>query len=504
MPPLAAVKSWSAGDVVAGVTVAATSLPQYIAYAELAGLAGHRGLTSSGPPIMAFAFLTASPSLCIGVTSITALMAHAALNGGEYKETHGEEKWMDLLGTFSVLVGVISMVLALSGASKLARHIPKAVKSGWKLGFAITVVAAQMAGGLFGAGNSAVKKLCSLPLFGGAPLAGGTAAMYRLGWMMAHPYIWDWFSVALTLLTLFLVLRCKAILTKTFRLPGIEVIIACFLGTMIAMVFGYTGDVVGVAPTAEPQDAGKASEGVASMLTGWVRLWPWQMPWGQLFERLGGFHWAIVSALAFACVDFLAIISVVPDGPANELAGQGVGCIVSGMLGSAPIGGSLSRSMVADLTGAASPLMGFVSGVATLLLAFPQVGSLLAPMPKAVLAAVVLAACLPTVVNPKDVNRLKGADFIVGWATALASCFTDPTKGFAIGLVVHVLLDLGSGKGKVEAKKDVQLSSSSYSRPLLVQCAIHAWRDNKFRCLYFPNRWFCSCEGSILVKVSNV
>jgi len=448
MPPLSAVKSWSVGDVVAGITVAATSLPQYIAYAELAGLAGHIGLKSSGPPIVAFAFLTASPSLCIGVTSITALMAHAALRGAEYKEAFGEEKWMDLLGTFSVLVGVVSLLLAISGAAKLARYIPSAVKSGWKLGFAITVVAAQTSGAVFNSG-SAVKKLCTLPSLGGTPLPGGSAAMYRLFWMLTHPLVWDVGAVALTLLTLFLVLRCKNLLTRLLRLPGIEVIVATAAGTLLAIACGFAGDVVGVPPSA-PADAAPVADGLFGLF-GWVRRWPWEMPWGELFERLGGLPSALVSATAFACVDFLAIISVVPEGPANELAGQGVGCVVSGMVGSAPIGGSLSRSMVAGMTGATSPLMGFTSGVATLILAFPQVGALLAPTPKAVLAAIVLAAVLPGVVNPKDVLKLGGADAVVAWATTLASCATDPTKGFGAGLAVYALLRVGGAYG---GKKD--------------------------------------------------
>merc|ERR1712137_1236471 len=164
------------------------------------------------------------------------------------------------------------------------------------------------------------------------------------------------------------------------------------------------------------------------------------MPWAELFERLGGVHWAVFSAVSYASVNYLAIISVVPDAPSNELAGQGVGCICSGMLGSAPIGGSLSRSMVADLTGATSPLMGFVSGIATMLLAFPQVAMLLASTPKAALAAVVLAAVLPSVVYPKDLLKLGGVDAVVGFVTAVASSFIDPTKGFAVGLALHAML----------------------------------------------------------------
>jgi hypothetical protein len=37
-------------DVVSGVIMAATSVPQLIAYAETTGYAGYRGLTTAGPP----------------------------------------------------------------------------------------------------------------------------------------------------------------------------------------------------------------------------------------------------------------------------------------------------------------------------------------------------------------------------------------------------------------------------------------------------------------------
>lgn len=297
-----------------------------------------------------------------------------------------------------------------------------------------------------------MKKLCELPSLGDAPIAGGMAAMYKLGWMLVHPYLWDWQSVALAGLTLFIVLRLKQILTKIFRLPGIEVIIACLLGTVLAMYGGYTGDIVGKPPVAPPSTTETTKSGL-DMLTGWVRLLPWDMPWAELIERLGGLHMAIIAATAYACVDFLAIISVVPDGPPQELAGQGVACVVSGMVGSAPIGGSLSRSLVADVAKPTSPLMGFTSGVATVILAFPQVGILLAPMPKAVLAAVVLAACLPGVMYPKEVLKLSGTDALVGWITALASCFLDPTKGFGVGCVAYASLLLVMPKAEKKADK---------------------------------------------------
>lgn len=436
------------GDVISGVTVAATSLPQYIAYAELAGLAAHRGLRTSGPPQIAFALLTGSPSLCVSVTSITALMVFADLRGSEYKEAFGEEAWADLVGAYALMVGLASLLLAFSGAAALAEHIPGPVKAGWKLGFALTVVGAQVAGAVFAAGAATARARCVLPSWPwsdtGAPLSGGAAAMYRLGWSLAHPHLWDPAAAGLAALALAVVLRGKDPFQRTLRLPGAEVLAATVLGTVVALNLGYTGDVVGTAPAPAPP-AGASS--AAAILTGWVQRWPWEMPLADVAERLGGWHWAIFSAVTFAGVDFLAVISVEaerppPGGwsPPRELAGQGVACIVSGMSGSAPIGGSLSRSMVAGMTGAGTPLAGFICGLATLALGLPAVSSLLAPMPKSVLAAVVLAAVLPSAIYPKDVLRLKGADAVVGWATALASCFVDPTRGFGIGLVLAAAL----------------------------------------------------------------
>lgn len=443
--------SWSLGDVISGMTVAATSVPQYVAYAEMSDLSGHHGLKSSGPPIIAFAFLTTSPTLCIGVTSITALMAHRTLRGGEYKVIHGEERWMDLLGTFSVLVGICSLLLAVSGAAKLARLVPPSVKSGWKLGFAVTVVVAQAPGAFFGAGSVALRRLCASPSVpspvGGPPwrISDGALAVYRFCWTLVHPLSWDPAAATLAGLTLVVVLRGRRPIVRLLRLPGAEVLVACAVGTLLSLITGYAGDVVGALPKAPPVVVDP--DNTWGLTAGWVRRWPWDMPWAELVEHLGGLPSAVVLGFIFAIVDFLAIVSVVPDSPSNELVGQGVACLVSGMVGSAPVGGSLSRSMVAGLAGASSPLAGLISGFATLALALPHAAVLLAPMPKAVLAAVVLAAVLPSVVRPIDLLKLRGMDACVGWLTAVVSCLVDPQKGFGVGLAAYVVMRLSSHRG---------------------------------------------------------
>ena len=39
-------------DLISGAIMAATSVPQLIAYAETAGYAGYRGLATAGPPLL--------------------------------------------------------------------------------------------------------------------------------------------------------------------------------------------------------------------------------------------------------------------------------------------------------------------------------------------------------------------------------------------------------------------------------------------------------------------
>lgn len=451
----AAWRGATLGDAVAGATVALTSLPQYIAYAELAGLSGMHGLRTSGQPLIAFALLTGSPELSIGVTSITAIMAHSSLQGADFRAAHGDEAWMNLLGAFSVLVGLASVLLAASKATALVKFIPKCVISGWKLGFAMVVVSSQAAGALFRTGEQFLTVQCLLPtlaLPGAAavPLSGGAARLYRLGWMVCQPWLWDFDTALLSFAALALVLRGRPVLRQLLRavtsgklkelIAGLEIMAATVLVTVLAVVMDYRGGKVG-----KPPGGGGASDSLGDILAaatvGWVRQSPAQMPWGVLAGHFGGWFWAISSAFLFAAVNFLAIVSVVDQGSLErEMVGQGVGCVISGMAGSAPVGGSLSKSLVAKMAGASSPLAGFVNGLVTVALAAPSVAQWLAPIPKAALAAIVLAAVLPTVLHPRDVLRLRGREGLVAWTTAWASAATDPTKGFLLGLATYVLL----------------------------------------------------------------
>ena len=62
--------------------------------------------------------------------------------------------------------------------------------------------------------------------------------------------------------------------------------------------------------------------------------------------------------------------------------------------------------------------------------------AILSPTPKAALSSVIISAVLKSVVLPKDLNKLRGLDFVVGWGTGIATALSSPTQGFGAGLVL--------------------------------------------------------------------
>lgn len=113
--------------------MAATSVPQLVAYAQGVGYAPYRGLATAGPALMAWGLTTGSPFMSCGVTSITALMAKADLDGEAYVAEHGEEAYVHLVAAYSLWVGLCSAILGIVGFGKLASMVSMAQTNGSNL-----------------------------------------------------------------------------------------------------------------------------------------------------------------------------------------------------------------------------------------------------------------------------------------------------------------------------------------------------------------------------------
>ena len=108
------------------------------------------------------------------------------------------------------------------------------------------------------------------------------------------------------------------------------------------------------------------------------------------------------------------------------------------MVGSAPVSGSMSRSLVSRMTGTTSQLACILTALIWIFM-LPYI-SIMSPTPKAALSAVIVSAVVKSVFKPTSLMELEGLDFVAGWGTAIITSVTSPTLGFGIGLALYIVL----------------------------------------------------------------
>lgn len=444
-------------DVIAGAIMAATSVPQLVAYAQGVGYASYRGLATAGPSLFAWGLATGSPFMSCGVTSITALMAKADLDGENYVSEYGEEAYVHLVAAYSLCVGVCSAVLGVIGFGKLASMVPSNVRKGFKWGCAVGVVASAMPNGLFTKGSKELKALVAESGSAGfvtfmkatAPAATGAVSVTNLLYAISHPWEWGTIAAPLFIVCTVFVMKGPMYLPKGFP-PGTEVIIATALATLMSMRFDYPGNIVGEIPQLDP-DAG-------------LKFGPIKIPISvlnlkdlmeaPLLDCFGGSYVTlIISASLFAAVNFLSIMGIASGFEAEngvqwsaprELIAQGFACGVAGLTGSAPVSGSMSRSLVSRMAGTTSQMSCMITALLWIYM-MPYM-SIMSPTPQAALSAVIMSAVVKSVVYPKDLLAMEGSDFVVGWGTGIGTAVTSPTIGFGIGLILVALTSSFSTK----------------------------------------------------------
>lgn len=448
-------------DVISGLIMAMTSVPQLIAYAETVGYASFRGLSTAGPSLFAYGVATGSPWLNAGVTSVTALMAKSDLDGESYLAEHGEEPYVKLVAAYSLYIAAASCLLAVVGFGKMAQKCPKRVAAGFKWGCSLGVLVSALPNGLMAKGGSAMKAVVADSkmasgfidaLRENVPAAVGAVNLTRLFYIITHPMEWGLIAFLIFIICTAVVMEGSKYLPKSLP-PGSEVILATAGATAFSMLTDYQGGIVGEIPSLD------ADKGIS--LFGIVNLPVELVPLGDLLsapvvDRFGGSYAMLgLSATLFAAVNFLSVMGILSgfesengvEWSANrELVAQGVGCAVSGLTGAAPVSGSMSRSLVSRMTGATSKMACLITAACWML--FLPYMNIMSPTPKAALSSVIVSAVVKSVVFPKALMSLKGNDFLVGWFTALATAFLNPTMGFGFGLILSLSIDFLSGAPK--------------------------------------------------------
>lgn len=385
-------------DLLAGVSVALVLVPQSLAYAELAGLPNVHGLYSSAVPLIAAAVFASCPYLQTGPVALTALLTYGALVP---LAPVGGVTYVGAAALLALIVGLTRAAIGIVRTGWVSYLMSQPVLAGFTSGAAVLIILSQVPGGL-GVVQGAR-----------GPVAGSVAAL-------VSPDQWNLVSLAMAAMTLVVTLLSRRVHAL---LPG--ALIAVLAGIAFSVQVGYDGPVVGsVVAELSPMS--------------------FELPWAMAPQLL--LPGVVIALVGFA--ESAAIAQVFASrerarwDPDKEFLSQGAANLAAGVFSGFPVGGSFSRSSLNHLSGAVTRWSGAVTGVAMLL--FLPFTELLAPLPKAVLAGVVIAAVVG-LVRPRQLIgfwRLSRVQALVAWATFGLCIILSPRVEQAV--LLGVLLSLGA------------------------------------------------------------
>jgi high affinity sulfate transporter 1 len=361
---------WLAGDIIAGLTLAAYAIPVSLAYAGLAGLPPQAGVYGYLLGGLGYALLGSSRQLAIGPTSAISLMIAGTV--GAMAEGDAQ-RYAQIASLAAFTVAGLCMLAWLFRLSTLVKLISDSILVGFKIGAGLTIAMTQLPSllGVAGGGHNFFERAFIL--------------VGQLGQM--HYLVLAVGAIAIALLLL-----------GERWLPGRPVaLVVVVLSIAAATALGLPAlgvPTTGEIPAGLPSLAGPALrladvEGIIPLAAGCLLL---------------AYIEGVSAARAFAARHGY------PLDPRQEFLGVGAANLAAAIGHGYPVAGGLSQSAVNDKAGAHTPLaLVFASTALALCLLF--LTGLLENLPKAVLAAVVLTAILglfdfPWVLRMWRVSRL--------------------------------------------------------------------------------------------------
>jgi sulfate permease, SulP family len=386
-------------DLFAGLTAAAVVVPKAMAYATIAGLPVQVGLYTAIVPMVVYAILGSSRALSVSTTTTIAILTGAEL--ARVAPGGGAAELIAASATLAVLVGAI---LAAAGALRLGflgNFISESVLTGFKSGIGVVIVLDQLPK-LLGVHIEKAGFLRDIAAIGAhIPDASGLT-----------------FGLAVLLLALIFVLERY---TPWLPVP----LVAIGLAIAASAAFGLRE--AGVATIgAVPQELPSL---VLPTLDLALQMWP-----AAAGIALMSFTETIAVGRAFAAPGERL-------SPNRELSATGAANAAGGLFGAMPAGGGASQTAVNRRAGAKTQVAGLVTAataLATLLLLAP----LIALMPQAALAAVVVAYSIelfkPT--EFAEIRRVRRTEFYWALIAFGGVLFLGTLNGILVAVVASLLV----------------------------------------------------------------
>lgn len=381
------------GELSGGLTAAIVALPLALAFGVASGLgaaAGIYGAIACGLFASLFGGTRAQVSGPTGPMTVVVATIVAGASGRP-----------ELVFAAVIVGGILQILFGYLNLGRLVRrYTPYPVVSGFMTGIGVIIVLIQV-----------------LPLFG---LPGGgdvVEAISRFGTVITEMNLAALAIGASTLALIYLLPRLHK------KIPA--VLVALVVATGLSLVFGLDIPRIGDIPS-----------GLPSFVIPSVTWADWQV------ILTGGFYLAILGS-----IDSL-LTSVVVDkilhtrhDSKQELIGQGLGNIVSGVIGGLPGAGATMRSVINVESGGRSHLSGIFHGL-VLLAVLLGLGSLAAVVPLTCLAAILITVGVGIVDyrGLKSIGSAPWSDVIVMLAVLTLTVFVDLIIAVGVGVVAACVL----------------------------------------------------------------
>ncbi|MDH3302174.1 MAG: SulP family inorganic anion transporter [Acidimicrobiia bacterium] len=394
-------RSWLRPDVLSGLTVAAMLVPQAMAYAELGGLPPSAGFRAALVALPIYALIGTSRHLGVGPEPGTAILAAAAAA----QLADGDPlRYAALMATIAGLVGIIALLAGVFRFGFVAELLSKPVLVGYITGVGLTLLTSQL------------RSFTGVGIDADNPFV-------RVGQFVARLDQIDPTTLAVGLSTLLVILVLRR---HRPSWPGALIGLG---GTMLAVAaadidIAVVGDIDAALPRLDVPGVGWAD--VTSLLPAAAGV------------ALIGYTDNILTARSISAGRGYEI-------DANrELLAFGAMNVAGSMSGGFPMSSSASRSFVPATIGSRSQASSIVTFA--VVVAFLLVGtSILAEIPQAGLAAVIIAAAF-AVIDLEGFRRiaaLSRSEAALAVVTCLAVIGVDLLTGVLVAVGLSMLLTLG-------------------------------------------------------------
>ena len=395
-------RAWLRPDVIAGVTLAAFTIPEAMAYAGLAGLPPQAGLYAALIAPIAYLIFGTSRQLSLGPTSALSIMVASGLAVFTFADP---AQYAAAAAMTAMLVAIICFGAWLLRLGFLVNFISEAVLVGFSSGAALYIASTQL-GKLFG-------------------IHGSSGEFFeRIAYLLQHLNETNIPTLLLGLAGIVILLLMEE---KLPRWPAALIVV------LASIVLMSVTDL--------------AARGVA--ITGAI---PSGLPTPQIPKLFDLNMVRLLLPLAFsvfmlAYVEGMSMARSFADkhhykiDADQELLSLGMSNLTVGVFQGFPIGGSMSRSAVADKSGAQSPLTGGVAALSIAVVLLFLTG-LFTNLPETILAAVVIVAVkgLFKTKALKHLYRVNRVEFWIALVVLFGVLLFGMLEGVLIGVIASLLL----------------------------------------------------------------